>query len=52
MKYETTKKTFACCGQYIVPTNAVKDKQIKCPRCGSILKEPIECPHIVIVKAS
>ena len=52
MKYENAQKVFVCCGQYIALTNAIKNKQIKCQRCGNILKTPIECPHIVIVKNS
>ena len=52
MKYEKSQRVFVCCGEYIALTNAVKDKQIKCSRCGSILKKPIDCPHIVIVKSS
>lgn len=50
MKYEKSQRVFACCGQYIALTNAIKDKQIKCPRCGNILKTPIKCPQIMIVK--
>lgn len=51
MKYEKAQKVFVCCGQYIVLTKAIKTN-VKCPRCGSILKTPIKCPHMVIVKAS
>ena len=50
MKYEKSQRVFVCCGQYIALTNAIKDKQIKCPRCGNILKTPIEYPQIMIVK--
>ena len=52
MKYAKSDKVYCCCGHYIVTTNAVKDKTIKCQICGSVMKEPIKCPRIYIVKAS
>lgn len=51
MKSEKASKVFSCCGQYLVPTKAVADKKIICPRCGEVQKVPIKCPNIVIFKA-
>lgn len=50
MVYEQSEKVFNCCGQLIAITKAVSEKTIKCPRCGSILKDPISLPMVVIVK--
>ena len=50
MIYEKSEKVFCCCGKYIVPTNAVKDKKIVCPSCKKVLDKPIEFPKIIIVK--
>ena len=49
MKYEKSKRVYVCCGQYVVLTNAIKTN-VKCPRCGNILKTPIKNPQITIVK--
>lgn len=51
MKYESSCKVFACCGQYIVPTKAVKDKTIVCPRCGAVQTTTLRTPKVLIVKA-
>lgn len=52
MVYETSSKVYACCGQYIVPTKAVSNKKIICPRCKQVLIKPCENPkRILIVKA-
>ena len=51
MKYEKAKKAYVCCGQYIVLTKAIKNN-VKCPRCHTTLKTPIELPNMVIVKQS
>lgn len=48
MVYEKSTKVYCCCGQYIVPTKAVKDKVIKCPRCEAVLK-PVKQPSVVLV---
>lgn len=50
MKYEQCDKVFACCGKYIAPTKATKDKTIKCPTCKKVLKAPLQIPKIIIVK--
>lgn len=51
MKYEKCEKVFSCCGQYIVPTKAVSDKNIYCPRCGRRQVKSINLPNVLIVKA-
>ena len=51
MKYEKAQKVYVCCGQYIVLTKAIKNN-VKCPRCNTTLKTPIDLPNMVIVKQS
>lgn len=51
MVYEESTAVYCCCGRYIVPTKAVADRKIKCPRCGEVQTTPVELPSILIVKA-
>ena len=50
MVYQQSTKVYCCCGQYIVPTEAVKDQKIVCPRCGQVQTKPVENPAVLIVK--
>lgn len=49
MLYEKSTKVYCCCGQYIVPTKAVKDRKLVCPRCGVTLDKPVKVPVVVLV---
>jgi len=50
MTYEKSTKVYQCCGQYIVPTKAVKDStDIVCTRCGEKVTGAKKTPVIVIV---
>lgn len=51
MVYENAKVVYNCCGRYIVPTNACKDKKIYCSRCGELQTKPVTFPKVVIVKS-
>lgn len=50
MKYESIKKVYSCCGQYLAPSDKAAEEAVICPRCGATLTKPIECPHIVVVR--
>ena len=50
LSYEECKPVYVCCGEYLVPTSAADKRGVTCPRCGKLLNEPIEKPHIVKVK--
>lgn len=52
MVYEESTKVYVCCGQYIVPTKAVENRKIVCPRCGMAQSKTCDSPkRILIVKA-
>jgi len=49
MKFRKAKKVYSCCGQYLVPISKAVEKDIKCPRCGDVIKTTVKKPSIVIV---
>lgn len=50
MKIEKADQVYTCCGCYLVPIGAAKEKQIICPICGG---KPLKVrvPSIKIIKA-
>lgn len=49
MKFSKAKKVYSCCGQYLVPIGKAVEKDIKCPRCGDVIKATVKKPSIIIV---
>lgn len=49
MKIEKADQVFTCCGSYLVPIGAAKEKPVICPVCGN---KPLKVrvPVIKIIK--